>query len=87
MPQNEKKLDSLLKKLETERDELRLKIGLAKLEAREELQEMEKKLDHLRGRMRVVGEEAKDASGEVRAAAETLANEIREGFARIRKMM
>ena len=87
MAENDKKLDGLLKKLETERDELRLKIGLAKLEAREELQEMEKKLDHLRGRMKVIGGEAKDASGEVRTAAESLAREIKEGFDRIRRMM
>lgn len=85
--ENGKKLEALLRKLEIERDELRLKLGLAKLEAKEEWEELEKKLDALRGRLKVVGGEAKGASGEVRAAAETLAREIKEGFDRVRKMI
>jgi len=81
------KLDDLVKRLETERDELRVKLGLAKLEARDEWAELEKKMDSLRGRLRVLGDEAKEASGDVGAAADVLAEEIKEGFSRLRKMM
>ena len=87
MADDQSKLDSLLQRLETERDELKLKLGLAKLEAREEWNEMEEKLDRLRGRIKVVRGEAKEASGDVGAALDTLADEIKEGFARIRKLM
>ena len=87
MADDQSKLDSLLQRLETERDELKLKLGLAKLEAREEWKDMEEKLDRLRGRIKVVRGEAKEASGDVGAALDTLAEEIKEGFARIRKLM
>jgi SMC interacting uncharacterized protein involved in chromosome segregation len=87
MAANNEKLQKLLQQLEVERDELKVKLGLAKLEAREEWQEVEKKMDTLRGRMKVVGGEARDASGEVATAARTLAGEIEEGFARVRKLL
>lgn len=87
MSEHRAKLDEMMRKLETERDELKVKLGLAKLEAREEWEELEKKMDALRGRMRVIGEEAKEATDDVGAAAGKLADEIRDGFARLRKMM
>ena len=87
MTDNEGKLQAMLQKLETERDELRVKLSLAKLEAREEWEDLEKKMDQLRGRLKVVGSEAKGAGGEVKAAADVLAREIKEGFVRIRKLL
>ena len=86
MSEQSQKLKALLERLETERDELKLKIGLAKLEARDEWQEMEGKLDALRGRMKVLGTEAKEASEDVATAASALADEVKEGMARIRRM-
>ncbi len=86
MSERETKLKALLEKLEMERDELKLKFGLAKLEAKEEWQELEKKIDGLRGRMKVVGEETRDATGDVGSAFELIGDEIKEGFARIRKL-
>ena len=81
------RIKDALQQLETERDELKLKLGLAKLEARDEWQELEGKMDALRGRLKVVGAEAKEAGGDVAAAADVLAEEIRAGFSKIRKMM
>lgn len=87
MPETPERLKQLLQQLETERDELKLKIGLAKLEAKEEWGELEGKLDKLRGRMKVLGGEAKDAGSDVAEAAGVLAGEIKDGFARLRKMI
>ena len=87
MSDHRAKLEEMMKKLEAERDELKVKLGLAKLEAREEWQDLEKKMDALRGRMKVLGAEAKEASGEVGTAAGALADEIKDGFARLRKLM
>lgn len=87
MSEGENKIQSLLQRLETERDELKVKLGLAKLEAREEWQELEEKISGLKARMKVVGAEAKDASGEVGAAFDVVAEEVKEGFARIRKLL
>jgi len=80
-------LQKLLRQLETERDELKVKLGLAKLEAREEWQELEQKMDALRGRLKVIGGETKDVSADVGAAIDVLATELKAGFARIRKLM
>lgn len=87
MSERQEELQSLLKRLETERDELKLKLGLAKLEAREEWEELEQKIEGLRGRLKVLGSEARETSGELGAAFDMVADEIREGFARIRKLL
>ena len=87
MTEREDRLQSLLTRLEQERDELKLKIGLAKLEGREEWTDLETKLDRLRGRMKVVQEEAGDSSGDVGAALEVLGEEIKAAFDRIRKVL
>jgi len=81
------RLKGMMQQLETERDELKVKLGLAKLEARDEWKDLEAKMDALRGRMKVVGEGAKEASGDVAAAADVLAGEIKAGFSKIRKLM
>lgn len=86
MTERREKLQSLLQRLETERDELKVKIGLAKLEAKEEWEELEGKLDRLRGRMKRLKEEADDSSEDIGEALELLGDEIREGFSRIRKL-
>jgi hypothetical protein len=87
MDDTREKLQEMMTRLETERDELKVKLGLAKLEAREEWQELEKKMDALRGRMKVLGGEAKEASGDIGTAAGQLADEIKDGFARLRQLM
>lgn len=78
---------SVLERLERERDELKLQIGLAKLEAREEWRELQEKLDGLRGRMKVLGSEARDASADVGTAFDLMADEIKEGIGRLRKLL
>lgn len=87
MSDEQGRMERVMQKLEEERDELRVKLNLAKMEAREEWEELEKKMDALRGRMKVVGEEAKEASGDVGAAVGVLADEIKEGFSRLRKLL
>ena len=87
MSESAQKLKALMERLETERDELKLKIGLAKLEAREEWEELEGKMESLRGRMKVLGTEAREASEDVASAAGVLAEEVKEGLARLRRMM
>lgn len=86
MADRKEQLKSLLERLEQERDELKMKFGLAKLEAREEWQELQGKVERLRGRLKVLGEEADDAGEDVGTALEMLGEEIREGFDRIRRL-
>ncbi len=84
---NKERLRKMLAQLEQERDELKVKLGLAKLEAREEWQELEKKMESLRGRLKAAGEEAREASGDVGAALDVVADEIKDGFNRLRKLI
>jgi hypothetical protein len=81
------KLKSLLTKLEEEGDELKLKFGLAKLEAREDWGDIQKKLESLRGRLKLAQEEAGESSGDVGAAVEMLSEEIKSAIARIRNAL
>lgn len=77
-------LRELATKLEQQRDELRLKAALGKAEAREEWDELEEKWDRLKGKLRAAGEEADDASDDVKAAASLLMEELKKGYAKIR---
>jgi len=87
MSDRSEKLKELLERLEEERDELKLKAGLAKLEAREEWGELQEKIQRLRGRMKVLSDEAKDAGGDVGTAVDMLAEEVKEGLSRLRKLL
>lgn len=77
------RMESLMAKLAQERDELKLKMHLAKADAREEFQELEGRWESLKGKMKLAGEEAADASGPIKDSARELLNEIREGYRRI----
>jgi dsDNA-specific endonuclease/ATPase MutS2 len=84
---DQNKFETMMEKLEAERDELRVKLNLAKMEAKDEWEALEKKMDGLRGRMKVVSEEAREAGGDVGAALDVVADEVKQGFARLRKML
>ncbi len=77
----------LLADLERERDELRLKIHLAKADGRDQFERLEQRLQKLRARADRVKSTAKDAADDVEDAAEDLVEEIREGFAKVRRML
>jgi hypothetical protein len=73
-------IDELVGELKHERDELRLKIGLAKLEAVDEWHDIETKLAKLESKAKIVGGATAEASKDVGAAAKLLGEEIRRGF-------
>jgi SMC interacting uncharacterized protein involved in chromosome segregation len=80
-------LDRLLDQLRSERDELRVRLHLAKAEAKDEFEKLEHKWDRLRGRLDAVGREAKDAGQDVLTAARLLGRELKEGYARVRELI
>ena len=85
MDRNE--LRELTAKLERQRDELRVKAALAKAEALDEWDELEDKWDRLKGKLRAAGEEADDASDDVKAALSMLMEELKKGYERIRERL
>ena len=80
-------LKKMVDDLKTQRDELAVKIHLARQEARDEWDALEKKLEHLRARAGVVGKEAGEAADDVRAAARQLIDELKKGYERVRRLV
>lgn len=83
------KWQAVVADLEQQRDELQLKLHLAKAEARDEWARLnlDEKIATLRQRADAAGGEAKGAMKDIGAAADRLADEIREGLDRIRKTL
>jgi predicted nucleic acid-binding Zn-ribbon protein len=81
------KFQDVLTDLERERDELKVRMHLAKAEARDEMARLEGKLDELRFRAGAARTEARSAMEEIGEAAGTLAEEIKQGFDRVRKTL
>lgn len=80
-------LDELVESLERLRDELKLKVHLATSDARDEWEELEKKLGHLRAKATSIGRVAEDAAEDVGEAVELLGKELKRGYERLRKMV
>ena len=81
------KMEEVLAKLKTERDELRVQLHLLAADAKDEWEEVEKHWEHLESRMKRVGDAAADSGGEVAAAGKQLAEEIGNAYKRIRKSL
>ena len=80
-------IEALIEGLKQQRDAIKVQLHLGKAEAKQEWEEMEKKLEHLRAKAKTVGGEAQDASRDVFEAAKLLAEEIKRGYDRIRKQL
>jgi hypothetical protein len=73
----------MLNELKQERDELRVRLHLAKLESSEEWQKLEAKLGKFESKAKGLGDATADASREMGAAVKLLGEEIRDGFKKI----
>jgi hypothetical protein len=71
--------------LKQERDELKVKLSLAKLEAGDEWEKLEAKLAKLEAKARELGGVTVEASRDIGAAAKLLGEEVRDGFKKIAK--
>lgn len=78
-------IEALIEGLKQQRDAIRVQLHLGKAEAKQEWEEMEKKLEQLRAKAVAVGKETHEASQDVFEAAKLLAEEIQRGYQRIRK--
>lgn len=82
---DKKRIDEMLAELKQEGEELRIKLNLAKMEARDEWQSLEAKLTKLESKAKELGGATAEASLDVAAAAMLLGEEIRDGFKKIAK--
>ena len=80
MADTKQRIDELIEMLKRQRDELALKIHLGKAEARDEWERLEKRLAELKAQAEPVG-------GVVSDTARSVADEIKKGYERIRRLL
>jgi len=80
-------IEELLESLKQQADEIRVQLHLAKAEVRDEWVDVEQKLDELKSKADEIRKEAGEASVDVLEAAKLVGEEVRHGFARIRKLL
>jgi len=80
-----KRIAEMVKDLKQERDELRVKVHLAKMEASDEWKQLEAKLTKLDAKARELGGATLESSKDIGAAAKLLGQEIRAGFKNLAK--
>jgi len=69
------------------RDELRVQMHLAKADARDDWDNLEKKWDEFQGKLDKVEDAAEDSAKDVGGALAALGDEIKAGYQRIRDAM
>lgn len=74
--------DSLLQ----QRDELRVRMHLAKADAKDEWEVLERKWAEAQVKFTQVRQSAGESMGEIEAAARLLGEEIKKGYERVRKL-
>ena len=80
-----KRIEEMLNELQQERDELKVKLQLAKMEVGDEWEKLEAQLEMFEDKTKELGSAAVDASQDIGAAAKLLGEEIANGFKKIRK--
>jgi hypothetical protein len=80
-------IEKLKEGLLQQRDELKVKASLAKLEAREEWEKVEEKVDHLMVKLEALSGEAAGASEDVLKSAKQLGEEVKTAYERIKSKL
>ena len=77
--------ERFFEKLRQQRDELRLKLHLAKAEAEDEWEELEKKWKKLKAKKHELQREAAETADELEEIVTKLGRDIKKGYERIRQ--
>ena len=87
MDKEQNTVENLIDALSRERDELRLKLELARLEMRDQWEPLEEKWNSLESKLRSVGDATEEAGKDVLAASKLLIGEIGEAYKDIWKQI
>ncbi len=79
--------ESLLDKLQVERDEINLKMHLASMEAKQEFEEAEKQWHRLKIKAAEITDESVETSEEFIAKAKIVGEELKDAYYRIGKRL
>ncbi len=80
-------LKQLMSRLRVQRDELRVKSHLLKLDLQDEWEAMERKWEQLNQKLQRAEKEGAEASHEIGAAAKLLGEEIKAAYERVSKQL
>jgi uncharacterized coiled-coil DUF342 family protein len=87
MPHEKSTLEEMISMLKQQRDEINLKIHLAGDEAKAEWKTLRDRLDKLTADYEPVKKAAGESAGNVYESLKLVAEEIRDGFNRVRKSL
>lgn len=79
--------EDLLNKLQTQRDEINLKLHLASMEARQEFEEAEQEWQQLKAKAADIADESVETSEDFISKAKIVAEELKEAYYRIGKRL
>lgn len=82
-----KELEELIEALRQQRDELRVQMHLAKAEAREEWEALEKRWETLEARLPKLRKAAEDSAKDIASGLELVADEIGKAYQRLRDLL
>ena len=80
-------IDDVIQSIKQLRDELKLQLHLAGAETRDEWEKVEHKFEQFKSKADTVRHEMGDASGDLLAALKITADEIKNSYNRIRKVL
>jgi hypothetical protein len=69
------------------RDEIRVRLHLAKMDARDQWELVEKQWEHAEAKLRQLANTANEANDDIVEATELLLNEIRDGYKKLRSLI
>jgi SMC interacting uncharacterized protein involved in chromosome segregation len=87
MSDEKEHIDDIVENLKQIRDELEVKIHLGKAEAKKEWDRLEKKWQELKGQSQAVAGTTSESLKNVGSALELVAEELKDGYKRIRKLL
>lgn len=86
MTSSKEELDNVMANLAQQRDELKLKMHLAKADAKDEWTDLESKWEQIQAKLSQMQGIAGQTAEEVGVAAGLIADELKRGYERIRKL-
>lgn len=80
-------IEETIGKLKLQRDELNLQMHLASMEVRDEWEQLERKWEHFIGKTEHFRKEVEPSVDDVHIALSLLADEIKDGYKKIKKAL
>lgn len=81
------RLEKEMEDLRTTRDELRLRVHLGKMDAQAQWEQVEKQWQHAESKLKSAREAGREIAGEVGEAVNLAIEEMKQGYAKLRKLL